>query len=378
MNTYVVILLIVISTYLWLILILIWGIFKIPISKSLNFELKNRFSIVVPFRNEAHNLPDLLHSLVHLSYPKKFYEIILVNDASTDIYRKIIETFQNQNPGVAIALIENQRQSNSPKKDAINTAIKGNHFEWILTTDADSVLNHNILHELNNYIEQHQPNFIAGLVKMKADDSILQQFQKWDWNSLLGFTLAGFGYKIPLICSGAYMCYQKEMFLKVNGFSGNEHIVSGDDVFLMQKMNHWQPEKVHFIFQPDVVVQTKSLKTWHELIEQRKRWMSKTSSVHSNYLKITGILVWFTNSGCIASLFLAFLDAISWRFSITFIIVKWSIDMIYLTLINRRVNEKINFSSLIISNIIYPFFSFSIPILWFFNGFTWKERTFKK
>ncbi len=377
MNTYIAILLIIISTYLGLILTLIWGIFKIPISKSLNFKLKNRFSIVVPFRNEAANLPDLLHSLIHLSYPKNLYEIILVNDASTDIYGKIIEIFQNQNPDVAIALIENQRQSNSPKKDAINTAIKGNHFEWILTTDADGVLNHNILHELNNYIEQHQPHFIAGLVKMEADDSILQQFQKWDWNSLLGFTLAGFGLKNPLICSGAYLCYSKEAFEKIDGFSGNEHIASGDDVFLLQKMNQWQPEKVHFIFQPDIVVQTKPLKTWHELVEQRKRWMSKTGSVKNKLLQFSGIVIWLTNFIFIIICFLIVYDFINWRFSLAFILVKWSIDLIYLILINRKIKEKTNYISLIISNLIYPFFSIGITILWFFKGFQWKERTFK-
>ncbi len=50
-------------------------------------EPKHSFSIVVPFRNEAHNLPQLLKSIEQLNYPIEKFEVILVDDESSDGYR---------------------------------------------------------------------------------------------------------------------------------------------------------------------------------------------------------------------------------------------------------------------------------------------------
>ena len=42
------------------------------------------FSILVPFRNEALNLPGLLESIIALDYPTAQFELILIDDASSD------------------------------------------------------------------------------------------------------------------------------------------------------------------------------------------------------------------------------------------------------------------------------------------------------
>ena len=81
------------------------------------FIPKTSFSIVVPFRNEKENLPNLLHSISLLNYPKELVEVILVDDDSDD-------EFRIQNLEFRIQMIKNVRKSNSPKKDAIETAIE--------------------------------------------------------------------------------------------------------------------------------------------------------------------------------------------------------------------------------------------------------------
>src|SRR5690606_32228335 len=90
---------------------------------------KTSFSIVVPFRNEAENLPKFLHTISLLDYPKDLFEVILVDDESEDNYR--ITNYE-----LSISLIKNIRKSNSPKKDAIETAIEVAKHNWIITTDA--------------------------------------------------------------------------------------------------------------------------------------------------------------------------------------------------------------------------------------------------
>ena len=111
---------------------LIYGFTKVPVYTKKEVTPKTTFSILVPFRNEAENLPILLESIAKLKYPKDLFEVLLIDDASE-------EKFQIPNSKFQITLTNSIRQSNSPKKDAITTGIPLANNEWIVTTDADCV-----------------------------------------------------------------------------------------------------------------------------------------------------------------------------------------------------------------------------------------------
>ena len=130
---------IIFSAYFLCILVLVYGFRKVPIFTSEMAQNKTRFSVIIPFRNEAENLPILLKSIENLNYPPELFEVIFVNDASEDISEKIISEAIKKSR-FSIKLFQNKRISNSPKKDAISEAIKNSNFEWIVTTDADCEL----------------------------------------------------------------------------------------------------------------------------------------------------------------------------------------------------------------------------------------------
>src|SRR6478609_2239439 len=125
---------------------LIAGFERIKTFEPTDSHPENRFSIVVPFRNEAKNLPALLESLSNLKYPTTHFEVILVDDESSDDFRTVFSA-------VPVRIIKNIRTSNSPKKDAISTAVPVSRMEWIITTDADCVVNPNWLNILNQFIQ---------------------------------------------------------------------------------------------------------------------------------------------------------------------------------------------------------------------------------
>ena len=64
------------------IIALIYGFTKVNSFDYLGLKPKTKFSIIVPFRNEAENLPKLLDSFSKLNYPADFFEVILVDDDS--------------------------------------------------------------------------------------------------------------------------------------------------------------------------------------------------------------------------------------------------------------------------------------------------------
>ena len=113
--------LVITITYLILIGSFVFGIDKIAVFKLEDIPSKTRFSIVIPFRNEAENLPDLLKSIETLNYPKHLFEIIFVDDESEDnsveIIQKVLDTSRlHQDTRTDISIISNKRKTNSPKK----------------------------------------------------------------------------------------------------------------------------------------------------------------------------------------------------------------------------------------------------------------------
>src|SRR5690606_35935412 len=152
-----------------------------------------RFSIVIPFRNESENIPALFETILKINYPSVLFEIIFVDDFSTDNSAKII--IKNQKiSNLSIRLIHNKVISNSPKKDAISEAIKIAKYEWIVTTDADCELPENWLKILDGFIqskesEMNNPIMVCGPVVYKTEGSFLQNFQYFDGLSLQAVTL---------------------------------------------------------------------------------------------------------------------------------------------------------------------------------------------
>ena len=135
-------LILAIVLYLMIIGSLVYGLDKVDDFNLSDISPRTKFSIVIPFRNEAQNLPNLLESLSKLNYPHSHFEVILVNDDSNDESVDIINQYLVKIESSFlknIKIIDNVIQTNSPKKDAITLAIKNTSFDWIVTTDADCI-----------------------------------------------------------------------------------------------------------------------------------------------------------------------------------------------------------------------------------------------
>ncbi len=72
----------ILSIYFAVILLLIYGFTKVKSYDVIGLKPKTTFTIVVPFRNEAENLPLLLESISKMNYPMDLFEVILVDDDS--------------------------------------------------------------------------------------------------------------------------------------------------------------------------------------------------------------------------------------------------------------------------------------------------------
>jgi glycosyltransferase involved in cell wall biosynthesis len=360
----------IIILYCLAIVFLIYGFTKVNTIDYIGLTPKTKFSIIVPFRNEAENLPILLDSLSKLNYPMELFEVILVDDESE-------ERFQVPNFKFQITITKNIRVSNSPKKDAIVTAMQIVNTNWIITTDADCTVNKNWLLTLDNYIQLHDVTMIAGAVTYDCDDSFLHHFQQLDLASLQGATIGSFGIKKGFMCNGANFAYTKSFFQKLNAFNGNDGIASGDDVFLLQKAIAQFPEKVHYLKSENNIVISKPLNDWKSLFYQRVRWASKTSSYQSTFGKGLGLLVFGGNLCLVLSISFWVLGLVSFLNIFLLLVLKFTVDVILIYKANYFLNKS-KMRYLVLSSLLYPFFSVSVALYSLFGKYEWKGRRFTK
>ncbi len=368
----------IIITLLYLILIgsFTFGFDKVAIFKNKDSLLVTKFSIVIPFRNEAENLPLLLKSMHSLQYPTELFEVIFVDDESEDESVEIISKATTQHPNISI--VKNERTSNSPKKDAISTAIKIAKNEWIITTDADCVLPKYWLNSFDEYIQKTNAICIAAPVSYLDANNFLNRFQIFDMLSLQGATIGGFGINKPFLCNGANFAYKKELFNTVNGFEGNTHTASGDDIFLLEKVAKNYPTQLHYLKSAQAVVLTKAQPTWAALVSQRVRWAAKTSAYNNWFGKLTGLIVLLMNTLIITSTILAIVGAFNVKVFFYLLIIKFNIDFYLIYKSAVFFNQRSVLKSYIVAFLFYPFFSVYVAITSIFSNYTWKGRSFKK
>lgn len=369
--------LIVLLIYVYSIARLFFGFNNVNVYENKNFPPKTKFSIIVPFRNEEKNLSKLLKSFSKLNYPHDLIELIMIDDFSKDQSERVYIQWRMKNDTFDTTLLENLRLSNSPKKDAIARAIPIVKNEWIITTDADCIVNKNWLLTIDNYIQENNVEMIASSVIYKTKNNWFHHFQQMDLLSLQGTTIGSFGLGKPFMCNGANFAYKKQFFIDLDGFNGNNKIASGDDVFLLQKAIQKSPEKVHFLKSKDTIVVTKPENDLFKLFMQRVRWASKTSSYSSLYAKFLAITVMLMNLSLILSLWFVLIQKMDWKILLGTFLIKYCFDYFLLFKTNKFLLNG-RFIIPLASSLIYPFFASTVAIYSLLGNYSWKGRRFKK
>ncbi len=375
-------------SYIICIFLFVIGFYKVKEFKRTNTSEKTAFSVIIPFRNEAKNLPKLLDSIQHLKYRKELIEFLFVDDDSSDSSVDIINCHFEPSREISqihidstrpdIRVLKNKRVSNSPKKDAILTALKNAKNNWIITTDADCILPKNWLKTIDNFIQLNNCNMIVAPVSYEGNSSFLHQFQELDFMSLQATTVSGFGLNIPFLANGANLMYRKDMFEKLNGFDGNNNIASGDDVFLLEKFISFYKEKVQYLKSEDVIVKTFPVNTFSELIEQRVRWASKSSNYKVFTGKLIGFFVLAANAILATAPVLVLLKIMKLETFIFYFLLKLLFDYILIERMAIFNKKKVAFNPFFKSSFVYPYFTLLIFLKSIFSNYQWKERTFKK
>ncbi|MGB3544663.1 glycosyltransferase [Rubrivirga sp.] len=254
-------------------------------------------TVVVPARDEEETIGPCVDSILAMDYPADRLEIIVVDDDSSDRTAERVRQRMRATPALAgpvleddesegegqlrlVQVPENRRRDRAHKKRAIEKAVIHARGEIILTTDADCVVPAMWARSMAAQFEGPEIAFVSGPVtfEVRPEDGLFVRLQALDFFGVMACGAGGIGVGRPSLANGACVGYRRETFEALGGFSGIDHVTSGDDELLMQKVAYGTPLDVRFCSDPRALVVTEPVRDVHAFVHQRKRWASKSAN----------------------------------------------------------------------------------------------------
>jgi cellulose synthase/poly-beta-1,6-N-acetylglucosamine synthase-like glycosyltransferase len=286
--------------YCLLILVYRHWFLRLPLFRAdQSIRPQTKFSVIIPARNEEENIQHCLRSILEQDYPAALFEVIVINDHSTDQTESIILSMKQQYNNLQLLNLTDHldgKQLNAYKKKAIEIAIGQSTGDWIVTTDADCKAGNNWLSLYDAYIQEKKPVFVAAPVMFTNDHSFISAFQLLDFISLQGITAAAVSAGYHTMCNGANIAYRKDVFYEVGQFKGIDKLASGDDMLLMHKIKQQYPNGLGYLFCHEAIVTTAPMPDWKSFFNQRIRWASKADKYNDKKIFWILALVYAVNA----------------------------------------------------------------------------------
>lgn len=327
-------------------------------------------SVMVAARNEEHTLPTLIASLQRQDYPKEAFEVILVNDHSTDgtalLAAQLPQGFRMILPNASTAV--------SSKKKAIASGVQAAKGEVIVVTDADCVVPPHWLSTIAAFQQETGAQFIAAPVKYTHNNSLLQVFQALDFMVLQGITAASVSARFHSMANGANLAYTKEAYTKVNGFEDIEAVASGDDMLLMYKIWQQHPEQVLYLKSKEAIVTTAPMSSWRAFINQRRRWASKTLHYEDKKVMAVAALVYAVNVWFVVLLIASLFNTTYGWLLLGYVLVKLLLELPFVYSIARFYNEQQLLWYFPLFQPLHILYTVSVGFLSQLGTYEWKGR----
>jgi cellulose synthase/poly-beta-1,6-N-acetylglucosamine synthase-like glycosyltransferase len=341
---------------------------------EVNRTVHPQLSVLIAARNEATNLPNLLADLQSQTLPPAAFEVIVIDDHSTDDTAAVTtnaartSAFQLR----LLRLADLPGSARSGKKAALEAAIAVAQAPWIVCTDADCRVQPNWLaaHQQAHDLEAH---FVSGPVVLTGQGP-LAALQGLELAGLVASGAAGILLGAPTMCNGANLSYCRASFLAVGGYAGNAQVASGDDEFLLHKLHAAFPGGIRFLQDPQATVRTAAQPTLRQLLRQRVRWASKWQHYQAAAPRQLAVLVLAANvalaGGAVALLVqpnLAPWVAAAWT-------MKLGADLLFLTPVLQFFRRVRWLAWVPVLQLAYAPYALLVGLAGLRGGYEWKGR----
>lgn len=338
-----------------------------------------KICLIIPVRNEAKNILNLVQDIEKQDFDKKYFEVIIVDDFSIDETWDLLQQFEKTSHLRLKILKLHQKNTISSKKTAITQAIHATEAELLITTDGDCRVGEGYLKTVHDfYLQTHRPKLISAPVCFFEPKTVLEKILFVEFSSLImtGASLIALGK--PSMCNGANLIFQKSAFLEVNGYEGFEQIPSGDDEFLLKKMAKKYPQQIQFLKSKEAVIRTQPPENLSQFYLQRKRWASKWKLHEGWEVKILAVFVFgFHALNMLLGIRLIFQLFEFWEIILGHFILKFILEYFFLSKIIKLFTTKKYIWYIFLLQFLYSPYAIFFGILANVGGYEWKGRKFK-
>jgi len=308
---------------------------------------KLAISVIVAAKNEEDNIKELITSLKIQNYPNEKFEVVIVDDNSTD---STFNFTQEEILGYSnFSVIKAENKKYEGKRGALQIGIEKSKYDYILITDADCIASDNLLIAYSNKFSANF-DFIFGVSPFRQTKSIVNKIACFDnlWVHILSFAFANIG--LPYSASARSFGFRKSSFLKINGYKFTTDTLSGDDDLLLREAIKHR-NKIGTITEKNAFVYTNSKSSLREFIRQKSRHISTSNYYAPKILFLLGI--WHLLN--IIMLFSIVLTPIYGNIFIL-IIIKLLGDVIIIKVLMNKFGYSFKFIEIIHLQILYEFF----------------------
>lgn len=366
------ILILITSIYCCTLLFILVGFIKMKKDGSnelLNNSI-NKISVIIPVRNEEDNIANCLDSLTYQNYNKADFEVIVIDDHSTDDTPLIVVNYMKISE---LNIRFYQLENTFTKKEALKFGIEKSTSKIISTTDADCILPINWLNTISKKIGA-TADMLLGPVMFNQKSGFLSAFQQLDMLALQSIEFGMLYHKKPILNNAANLAYLKEEFYAVEGFD-QYNTPSGDDVFLLEKFKR-NNNNVKGLIKEDFIVLTNQETSYFGFINQRLRWSSKAKYYSDNWLLFISMIVLIQNISMIFIYIGTLFVEKHWIILIILLFCKWLIDFILLFLAASFFKRKKVLYYFIPVQVVYPLYLLFVWIASIMATFKWKGRNY--
>lgn len=265
------------------------------------YQKKYFLSVIVAARNEENRIGRCIEHLTAQSYPRDHYEVIVVDDRSSDQTASVVREFQKEFNRVRLISIKELSTTIAPKKNAIQEGIKAAQGEILICTDADCRPDERWLEAMSGLFTD-EVGMVVGFspIEPRKRFSLFDRFIALDSIALASVAAAGSALGVTLTATGRSLAYRKRVFDEVGGFSKIARFISGDDDLLLGLVRQTQ-WKTAYCMEEKSMVYTDPPESFRSFIHQKIRQASKTR--HYGFKTITGlILIYLLNASLITYL----------------------------------------------------------------------------
>lgn len=223
-------------------------------------------SIIVPVYNEGIVLKDSIDSLLHLDYSN--YEIIIVNDGSTDntyeVGKSLVGFHKGRYSDIKVSMIS---KPNGGKARALNAGIGYSKAEIVLCMDGDSQLSEDSIRMAVRHFVDPEIGAVAGNVKVLNRRKLFTDLQALEYIEGLNFARAAQSFlKLVNIIPGPIGLFRRKA-IEDAGYYSSDTYAEDADLTLKILANNWK-----IYYEPRAISYTEAPETLHQLLKQRYRW----------------------------------------------------------------------------------------------------------